>query len=285
MDINFIYEVNEGKYIIWTKTKNNINNKQYFFWNIWDLNIKEWTEIYIEDTNFNFDIKTFLYDNNKKIWLKEIEENLKKFGKITWYTILNTNKKWEKIKFILWQHWEISYDIGIYSINNKKKNQIFKNFWKNIKLNIFPSSFFLIKNVWEKIKQWTILYLLNNTTKIINIEKWFYKNIEKINIWIEQFENTIIDIYGKKINNINNMWEFNKKVYNKELDKFLEPINIFIQNGLLNNNIYIIWEFKNTPLLLQKIWEKLKSNIIPIKIDNKTFKNIEQADIHCILNN
>jgi len=35
MDLNFIYEVKNWKYIIWEKKDNKIYNKRYFFWNLW----------------------------------------------------------------------------------------------------------------------------------------------------------------------------------------------------------------------------------------------------------
>jgi len=283
MDINFIYEVKSWKYIIWNNNNNKIYNKRYFFWNLWDLDIKDRTEIYLKDIYFNFKIKSFVYDSKKKISIKHIENNLQDFWNFIWYTILNIVKNWQKSKFILWESWEISYDIWVYNINKLKHNEILKHFWQNIKLDIFPNSFFLIKHIWENIKSWSILYLLKNNTKLINIDKWFYKNIEKLDIWIYEFNKNIKNIFWKSINNIENMWSFNQKVYKKELEKFLEPIKLFLENSLLNKKIYIIWNFKNAPLLLKKLWDKLNANIIPIRIDNKTFINIEQADIYCIL--
>ena len=285
MDVNFIYEVKNWKYIIWEKKDNKIYNKRYFFWNLWDLDIKDKTEIFLDDIFFNFEIKSFIYDSYKKISIKHIENNLKDFWDFIWYTILNIVKNWQKSKFILWQSWEISYDIWTYNINKLKYNEILKYFWKNIKLNIFPNSFFLIKCIWEEIKNWSILYLLKNNTKLINIKKWFYKNIEKLDIWIYEFNKNIKNIFWKNINSIENMSTFNQKVYIKELNKFLEPIILFLKNNLLNNNIYIIWDFKNAPLLLKILWDKLDTNIIPIRIDNKTFTTTEKANIYFILKN
>jgi len=105
MDLNFIYEVKNWKYIIWEKKDNKIYNKRYFFWNLWDLDIKDKTEIYLEDIFFDFQIKSFVYDSKKKISIKHIENNLKDFWDFIWYTILNIVKNWQKSKFILWQSW------------------------------------------------------------------------------------------------------------------------------------------------------------------------------------
>lgn len=285
MDINFIYEISDWKYFIWTKKWNKILNKKYYFQNLINLDIENNTELYIDDINFKFQIKKFIYNNPKKIGIKDIEDNLKDFWEITWYIILNIFKNWEKSNFILWESWEITYDIWTYTIKKEVYNKILKNFWKNINLKIFPNSLFLVKEIWENIEKGSILYLLKNTTKLINIEKWFYKNIEKLDIWIDFFLKNIKNIFWTYINNINNISEFNKRVYKKELSKFLEPIILFLKNNLKNKTIYIIWDFKHTPLLLETLWNNLNTNIIPVKINNKTFKNIEQVDIYCILKN
>lgn len=283
MAVNFIYEVKNWKYIIWERKWNIIYNKKYYFWNLWDLDIKDWMDIYIKDINLDFKVSNFVYNNKKKISIKDIEDNIKEFWEISWYTILNIISNWKKNKFILWESWEISYDIWVYKINKLEYNQILKYFWKNIKFNIVPNSFFLVKQIWEDIKKWTILYLLENNIKVINIDKCFYKNIETLDMWIDEFYKNIKNIFWKNINNIDNMWSFNQKVYKKELVKFLEPIILFLKENILNKNIYIIWDFKNAPELVKNLWNKLNANIIPVRIDNKSFKNVEQADIYCIL--
>lgn len=283
MAINFIYEVSKDKYLIWEKKWEKLYNKRYYYQDLGNIEVKDKIELYLEDINFDFEVKSFVYNNKKKIIIKNIEDNIQDFWKITWYTILNIIKNWKKNNFILWQSWEISYDIWVYKLNKFKYNQILKYFWRNIKLNIFPNSFFLVKQIWENIKKWSILYFLKNNTKLINIDKGFYKNIEKIDIWIDEFYKRIENIFWRQINNIENMGSFNQKVYKKELEKFLEPIILFLKDNTVNDNIFIIWNFKSAPLLLKTLWDNLQINIIPIKIENNTFKSIEQADIYCIL--
>lgn len=283
MAINFIYEVSKDKYLIWEKKWEKLYNKRYYYQDLGNIEVKDKIELYLEDINFDFQVKSFVYNNKKKIIIKDIEDNIQDFWKITWYTILNIIKNWKKNNFILWQSWEISYDIWVYKLNKFKYNQILKYFWRNIKLNIFPNSFFLVKQIWENIKKWSILYFLKNNTKLINIDKGFYKNIEKIDIWIDEFYKRIENIFWRQINNIENMGSFNQKVYKKELEKFLEPIILFLKDNTVNDNIFIIWNFKSAPLLLKTLWDNLQINIIPIKIENNTFKSIEQADIYCIL--
>jgi len=283
MNINFIYEITNWKYIIWEKKENKLYNKRYYFWDLWKLDIKNNTEIYLEDTYFDFQLKNFIYNNKKKISIKNIKDNLEDFQNFIWYNILNIFINWKKSNFILWKYWEITYDIWTFNLNKLKYNKILKYFGKNINLNIFPKSFFLVSCMQEDIQQWSILYFLNNNIKTINIEKNFYKNIEKLDIWIDEFHKNIKNIFWKRISNIENMSNFNQKVYTKELEKFLEPIVLFLKKNLQKENIYIIWDFKYVPELLKTLWNKLNKNIIPIKINNKTFKNIEEADIYCIL--
>lgn len=281
MDINFIFEIKKQKYILWNKK--NINTKKYYFWNLDNINIQNNTHILLNDEKFDYQSQSFEYYNSKKITLTDIEKELSSFdiwkNIFLWYTIFNIKQNWKKSAYILWKNGKINYNIWIYTINQIFYNKIMKYFWKNIKINIFPSSFFLIKTLEEEIKNGTIVYMLDETTKKINIENWFYKSVESLGIWKKIFTDEIFKIFWKNIKSIENLMDFKKNVYEKELEKFLAPIEIFLKNN--KNNIYIIWDFINCPWLINKIWKKIQSQIIPLKIDKKSFKKTEELEIYC----
>lgn len=289
MQINFIYEVKHGKYLIWNLQKNKIIWKKYYYWDLADLEIDKTIDLYLKDQNFEFQSKSFEHDGKNKIWIQDIEANLNTFefwkNIFIWYTINNISANGEKSNIILWKSWNITYNIWIYSLNQVNYNKILKVFGKNVDFRIYPTSFHFIKQIWDKLADGAIVYMLKNNTKIISLEKWFYKNIEEINIWTKDFRNTILWIFGKELQSLANLSDFNRKVYEKELDKFLEPIKIFVKNACKNDKIYVIWNFDKTPILLEKLGKSTHKAIVPMKIWNKNCTTTEQTDIFYIRKN
>jgi len=286
--INFLYEKKEWEYLIWNLENWKIKNKRYYFWKLINLEFNNEIDLYLLDTKFNYYLKTFV-SNNKKITIQDIEFNLKDFDlwkdRFIWYTITNIKINWKESNILLWKTWEISYNIWVYTLDNINYNNILKNFGKNMKLNIFPSSFWVVKFLWNEILDWNLLYLWENKMEIITINNWFYKYIEVLDIWLLQLKNNIFEVFWKKISNLKWLSDFHKKIYFKNIDNFLEPIILFLKNNIINDKIFIIWDFVYLPDFLQVLWNKLKTNIIPVRIWNKEFKTVENADIYSILEN
>ena len=286
--INFLYEKKDWEFIIWNLENWEIKNKKYFFWKLINLDFEDEVNLYLLDTKFNYYSKNFS-SNAKKITLQDIEKNLKEFDlwkdRFIWYAINNIKINWKKSPILLWKTWEITYNIWVYALNSIVYNEILKDFWKNIKLNIFPTSFWTIKTLWNEIWTWNLLYLWENKIEIIVIDNWFYKYIESLDIWLLQLKNNISEIFWKQINNLNWLSDFHKKIYFKNIDVFLEPIILFLQDNMINDKIFVIWDFSNLPEFIQVLWNKLKTNIIPVRIWKKEFKTVEKADIYSILKN
>jgi len=284
--INFIYESWENKYLIWRLENWKIKNKKYYFQNLDILDIENNLKYFMQDDKFSYFQKFIAKKTDKKITIQEIEKEVLNID-LEWhifigYMISNIKVNWQEKNYILGEKWELEYVIWIYAINKLEYNNILKHFWKNTKIEIFPTSLFLLKEVTKSISNWNILYFWNENIEIVNIKNKFYYWVEKINIWKKIFLNKIYEIFNKYLTNTTDLSEFHKKVYEKELENYLMPIYLFIQKNLKWDNLYIIWDFKYMPLLLEKLSNHLKIQITPIKIDKKSFSTIEQANIYCI---
>jgi len=286
--INFLYEKKEGEYLIWNLEGWELKNKKYFFWKLIDLDFTDEINIYLLDTKFNYYLKSFV-STDKKITLQDIEDNLKDFNlwkdRFIWYTITDILINWKKSDILLWKTWEITYNIWVYTLDNINYNNVLKDFGKNMKLNIFPTSFWTVKFLWRGVLNWNLLYLWENKIEIIVINNWFYKYIDVLDIWLLQFRNIILEIFWKQIANLEWFSSFHKNIYFKNMDSFLEPIVMFLKDNLINDKVFVIWDFVYLPDILQMLWNKLKTNIIPIRIWNKEFRTVEKTDIYTILRN
>jgi len=281
--INFIYEWEE-KYITGVLKNNKIHNKKFYYQNIENLNLDENIHLFLKDNKLTYFQKYIIKSTSKKISIKDIENEISEIdlerNVFLWYNISNIKVNWKKENFLLWQSGDIEYVLWIYTISRIEYDKIIWAFWKNTKLNIYPNSLFLIRKL--EINNWNILYIWKNHTEIINVKNWFYFWVEKIELGTSFFENKIKEIFWKNIATTANLSSFHKKIYEKELNKFLVPINFFVKENLKWNIIYSIWDFSHFPNLIENISKETKSEVIPIRIDNKTFLHPEQANIYCI---
>lgn len=286
MQINLVYEIKEGKYITWNLNNWKISWKKYYFSKLSNLDMSWELDLYMQDEKFDFQSKNFKYNSDKKISIKQIEKNLNSFdfwkNIFAWYIVNNIYENGEKSKFILGKSGNVSYNVWIYTIRQRYHDRALKNFGKNKKINIYPNSIHMVQKIWEDIQDWTIMYILKNKIKIINIEEWFYKNVEEVDIKIKDFKDNILEIFAEELKSLADMTDFNKKVYMRELDKFLEPVKIFVNNACKSNKIYVIWNFEKTPSLLENLGKSTGKLIAPIKVWTKRFSSIEEADIFYI---
>lgn len=285
MEINFLYETNEKKYLIGKLEKNKIHWKHYYFWKLNKLEIQNPSYFFLDDKNFLYKQKKIELKTDKKLSIQQINKLINSFQEqwyeTMWYKISNILVNWKSKIHVLWAKWEISFNLWIFLLKKVDTLKLKSYFW-NINLNIYPNSIYSIWYIWEKIKDWHLLILGDNNTKIINLENSFYKNIESINFWLKTLENRIIEIFGKNLDNLNNLTDFHKKIYFKELSKFLEPLELFIKSNLSWDKIYLIWDTKHYPELINKLAKKTKTSILPITENNKIFKNQEETDLYFI---
>lgn len=285
--INFLYEISEDNWLIWYLEWNKLKNKRYFFWSLDKIDFSDNVAIYLSDSKFDYKQKQIIWDYDEKIKLSDIENELKllsfKDSIFLWYNISNIIVDDKNSSILLWKEWKINYTLGIYWLNKLHYNNLLQIFWKNININVYPNSFWTVKEFWINFLHGNLIYFLRNRVKLITIKNWFYENINSLDIWISFLNNRINEIYWKQLDNINELSDFHKKIYFKELNNYLEPIINFLKFNLINDNIFIIWNFNNLPNFLDTISSKLNKVIIPFKVDNKNFKTMEEVDIYNIL--
>jgi len=286
--MNFAYQISNTKSLVANLKNWKLTNKMFYYKKLSEVDFEDKNLFFMLDSKFNFYGKTFIFDKEEKITLNDIEKLLNEFKKrnekVIWYTINNIVVNWKKEKFILWQKWEISFHLWVYSLKNIHYDEVLEIFWKNKKVQIYPTSLFSINCLNNIFNDWIIVYLLENTTKVIKIVNWFYQSIEKIEIWLKNFNIWLLENFHKNIN-FKELGEYQKKVYLKELENFLQPISLFIKDNAINQNIYLVWDTHKYPKLTEKISQQINSTIIPLRIDNKSFKRIEDLDLYCIKKN
>lgn len=285
--INFLYEISEDNWLIWYLEWNKLKNKRYFFWSLDKIDFSDNVAIYLSDSKFDYKQKQIIWDYDEKIKLSDIEKELKLFSFkdsiFLWYNISNIIVDDKISSILLWKEWKINYTLWIYWLNKLHYNNLLQIFWKNININVYPNSFWTVKEFWINFLHGNLIYFLRNRIKLITIKNWFYENINSLDIWISFLNNRINEIYWKQLDNINELSDFHKKIYFKELNNYLEPIINFLKFNLINDNIFIIWNFNNLPNFLDTISSKLNKVIVPFKVDNKNFKTMEEVDIYNIL--
>lgn len=285
--INFLYEISEDNWLIWYLEWNKLKNKRYFFWSLDKIDFSDNVAIYLSDSKFDYKQKQIIWDYDEKIKLSDIEKELKLFSFkdsiFLWYNISNIIVDDKISSILLWKEWKINYTLWIYWLNKLHYNNLLQIFWKNININVYPNSFWTVKEFWINFLHGNLIYFLRNRVKLITIKNWFYENINSLDIWISFLNNRINEIYWKQLDNINELSDFHKKIYFKELNNYLEPIINFLKFNLINDNIFIIWNFNNLPNFLDTISSKLNKVIVPFKVDNKNFKTMEEVDIYNIL--
>ena len=282
--INFIYEINQNKYLIGNYQNKKLKNKMFYYQSLDKLDFAYPVKFFLKDTKFNFYYKSFAFNQENKFSIAQLESLLKEFKQpkeqIIWYIINNININWEPEKYLLGQKWEISFWLGVYSLHTKYLDQIKKIFWQN-PVHIFPTSLASIQCISKIFENWNILYLLENTTKTIQIINWFYHKVEEISLWLKELHNWILETFHQDIS-WEQLNEFQQKVYKKKLEEFIQPLVFFIKDNSINKNLYLIWNLAKYPLLTETLSKHLKIPVIPLRIDNKTFQTIDQLDLFCI---
>ena len=286
-NINLIYEIWENKYIIGDINKNKITRKSYYFGDISNLEFSHHTNVFLLDERFTFFQKTFFKHLDRKLTLADIEKDINSIdiGKniLIGYDISDFSVNGNKEDTLLGKKWDISYTIGLFTLSSLEYNRILKIFGKNIKIKIYPNSLYLLKKLNKNLKDGNIVYFGKNEIEVINIINGFYVSVEKIPLGTDILVRKVKEIFGKDLINVDKIQDFHRKIYLKELNQYLEPVIFFLKENILEKwNMYVIGDFRFLPKLIETLASKLQKNIFPIKIDNKSFKNIEDANFYCI---
>lgn len=285
---NFLYEISSEKKIIGNLQDWKIKNKFFYYDSVNKLDFSQPAYFFLQDKKFNFYYKLFFLEQKGKFSINQLEKIIKSFKiwkneNIAWYVINNIQINNQPDKYILWKSGKISFWVGIYTIENKYLNFIQKIFWKDFHIKIFPDSLFSVQCISKIMKNWNFIYLGKEQTKLIQIKNWFYSKIEILPIWLNYLDIQLKEIFHSK--DLQNLNDFSKKIYNKKIKELIEPISLFIKNNIISDKMFIIWDFKKYPKLLEELSNSIKTKILPLKIDNKDFKQIHALDLYCIEKN
>ncbi len=285
---NFLYEFSPEKKII-GKLKNwKILNKFFYYDTLDNLDFEQPSYFFLQDKKFKFYYKAFFIEQEEKVSIKQLQNLINSFKinsneSIIWYIINNIEINNKPSKYLLWKKWKISFWLWIYTLENKHLEIIERLFWKKYNVKIFPNSFFSVQCISKIMKNWSFLYLWKEQTKLIQIKSWFYNSVEILPLWLNYINSQLQEIFHDQ--NLNNLNDFSKKVYLKKIKELLEPISLFLKENIVSDKIYIIWDFKNYPKLLEELSNSIKTKILPLKVDGKSFDTIYKLDLYCISKN
>jgi len=285
--VNFIYEISLNKWLIWNYQNKKLYNKMFYYGDLINLDYTQPVYLFLSDLKFSYFLEKVEVFSEKKFSIQELEKfAVKPYDKdwiLAGYIVYDKFVDNEPVEYILGKTGKIVFNVGRWYIHRKNMDFI-KKFLGNKDVKIFPSSLATIKCSQKVFENWNLLYLLNDKIKIISLVNWFYDRIEEINLWLKQFHNWILETFHSEID-LFKLNDFQLKVYNNELERFLEPIILFIKDNLINDILYLIWDVSKYPNLINMLSKKLRVKITPLRFYNKTFKTSSEVDLFCIQKN
>lgn len=230
---------------------NNLSWKTYFllsekYFSYYSCDVSIYVENKFSKSELNTIIKRKLdeYLSNEWKWLHHL------FNYVD-----NIFVNWENQEYVLLKSWYIYFRINYVFLNNEKIRDFRRT--KHIELsNLFPRSMFTINYIKNIVKRYDfyMIYIEENIIKLIDVENWFYKNIEIFNYWLKNLKKTFIedstiaaynDIMNSK--NINNI---NVAIFKAKVDFFYENIAKRLDNKLITRK----WMFVFSPFLKSEIF-------------------------------
>ncbi len=120
-------------------------------------------------------------------------------------SIDNIYVDWEPKKFLIWEKGQIFFRLYFIYINRNtllEFNKYYGNIFNQENVHIRPESFKTVSFLKKKLERdsFLLLYIKDNSCKVISVEDWFYKQIEHINFWV----NYLMQMY--KDNQIVKYW-------------------------------------------------------------------------------
>lgn len=100
---------------------------------------------------------------------------------------------WEKSQFLLWKTWILFFRLSFIFIKNQCTSQLRIQRWSLIqqqRITIYPHSFCtldFLQNTLHK-DSFYILYMFDSHIKLIHVQKWFYRDCQKMNLGIDMLK-------------------------------------------------------------------------------------------------
>lgn len=162
---------------------------------------------------------------------------------------------WENQSYVLLKNWYIYFRINYVFLNSEKVWDFRRN--TNIELsNLFPRSIYTINYIKDIIKRYDfyMVYIEEDVIKLIDIENWFYKNIEIFNYWLKNLKKTFIEdstiAAYNDIMNSRNINDITVSIFKAKVDFFYENIAKRLDSKLVIHK----WMFVFSPFLRSEVF-------------------------------
>ncbi|UFX83080.1 hypothetical protein [Candidatus Absconditicoccus praedator] len=275
-DINNFFEYYLQTNIKDTKGNNTflINENRFYFYSF--------PVFHKSDTKFTINDLNNIIEEKKL----QIKKQFATPGYLLFYNIEYTYVDGLPADYIIGEKGDIFFYLNLYYLNIETSNifRIFagNNFSERSDIKIFPSSFFTVNYLKNNINKssFAILYINEDTVKIIYIKNGFYDKIESMKFGISSLrsifeENNLVDLYKTSWNGddipgysydllIKNFNFYNDLLIKRFNEVVGKNIDVVLISSLLNNKIYM-------ESLLEKQGEKLGGYILPFR----TYSNFD----------
>ncbi len=205
-------------------SKKHIDNFFSFYSkNFENLNVEGKLSFLLNEKKFNF-YSFSIFDNfSSKITIsklndyinEKIEENRinnPDLWRLASYDIENVFINWEKSDFLLWKKWKIYFEVNMLYLENETINSLkvylWNKFLSNPKIKVFPSTYFTVKFIKDKLRKDSVnlLYIQEDQIKLIKIKEWKIYDISFIKLWYSTLrsifnDNWVLDSFYSCINN------------------------------------------------------------------------------------
>lgn len=268
------YDIKHPKFCV-INFKNNFGMQQYDRYDplskiVADsLNYQQYDHYFLlDDSRFHF----FRFDIYKKaetpFTMEDLDalvnDRLDYLKTITRETLLFTNidsiyVNWEQKKFLVWESGDLFFRLYFVYINRNTLLEFNKYYWdvsNQSNIHIWPESYktvsFLKRNL-EK-DSFLLLYIKDNSCKVVSIEDGFYKQIESINFWVNNLmqmykDNQIVKYWYKSAEDIDknplakNLVLESISFYVEFLCKWLNDLQLTNKDVFLVSSIVKNWNF------------------------------------------
>jgi len=166
---------------------------------------------------------------------------------------------WEAKKFLIGEKWQIFFRLYFIYINRNTLIEFNKYYWNVFNQdNVFlwPESFKTVSFLKKKLERdsFLLLYIKENSCKVVAVEDWFYKQIDQINFWVSNLmqmykDNQIVKYWYKSAEEIDqnplakNLVLETIRFYIDYLCKWLEDQKLTDKDIFLVSSIVKNWNF------------------------------------------
>lgn len=206
--------------------------------------------------------------------LNQFVKQNKEVGKLLKFDIIDMKIDWQSSKYVLGKTWQISFQLNLLCVDNIQDIDFERLIEHHI--TVLPQSRHTIKycmGIFD-YRDFGILYIGHNTSKLTKIKSWYYEDIQVLNIGKEELR-SMYDNYDltKYLYNNNIKTEVSKDI--------LHEINWFFSEKLIsrlsehidyNTNIMVVSELSANEIFmenLKKTYSKyINGYVLPISFEH-----------------